>query len=146
MFAFALINLHAQQGPPAQVPALPSTQPAAASATCRVTGSVTSAGIPLPGVAITIKAGPTLRAATSTELGGAFSVPLGPGEYTLTADLTGFTRAEQTVSVLAAPSGPTCGHSLNISMPLAPRTPLPAPAPAAAATGAATSAANTGTT
>src|SRR3954463_93740 len=65
-----------------------------AAGACRISGHATSGSTPLPGVAIAIKSGDALKGATSTELDGAFAVNLTPGQYTLSAELTGFTRAE----------------------------------------------------
>ena len=111
MFAFALMNpVDARQASPA--------------GTCRITGHVKSGTMPLPGVSITVKAGTTLRAATSTDVDGSFSVPAAPGDYTMSAELTGFGRVEQPVTV--AP-GPRCPEGLDLTMSLAPRQPLPAP-------------------
>src|SRR5690348_12110702 len=80
--ALALMHpVDAQQAPP--------------PGSCRITGHVTSGSTPLPGVSITIKTGAALRAATSTDVDGSFSVPAVPGEYTISADLTGFTRVDR---------------------------------------------------
>src|SRR5262249_9953394 len=79
------INIDAKQAP--------------AHAACRVTGHATSGQQPLPGVAISIKSGTTLKAATSTDQDGSFSISLTPGQYTIGAELTGFGRVEQTVTV-----------------------------------------------
>lgn len=109
MLAFALMNpLAAQQGP---------------AGSCRITGHVTSGGTPLPGVAITVKAGTALRAATSTDVDGSFSVPATPGDYTISADLTGFGTVDHPLTVTA---GPTCNQTLDLTMSLAPRGALPA--------------------
>jgi hypothetical protein len=118
---------------------------------CRVTGHATAATQPLPGVAITVKAGDTVKLATSTDGDGAYAINLTPGTYTITAELTGFTHADQSVTIA---SDGTCPQAVDLSMSLAPRQPLPVPAvapvPAAAQTGTTTpapqqSAANTTT-
>lgn len=96
-------------------------QQAPAAGTCHITGHVKSGTTPLPGVSITLKQGTTLRAATSTDVDGSFTVPAAPGDYTMWADLTGFGRVEQPLTV--AP-GPTCPQGLNVSMTLAPRQPI----------------------
>jgi hypothetical protein len=115
------INIDAKQAP--------------AQAGCRITGHATSGQQPLPGVAIAIKSGTTLKGATSTDQDGAYAVTLTPGQYTISAELTGFSRVEQAVTVATDGS---CAQTLNIPMTLAPRQPLPptpAPAPAPAQQG-----------
>src|SRR6516164_4662920 len=107
------INIDAKQAP--------------AQAGCRITGHATSGQQPLPGVAISIKSGTALKGATSTDQDGAYGVTLTPGQYTISAELTGFGRVEQPVTVATDGS---CGQTLNIPMTLAPRQPLPPPAPA----------------
>src|SRR5262249_37537505 len=104
---------------------------APAQGTCRVTGHATSAQQPLPGVAISIKSGTTLKAATSTDQDGSYGITLTPGQYTVTADLTGFGRVEQTITIVADGS---CPQTFNIPMTLAPRQPLPQAAPASTTT------------
>src|SRR6516165_1943374 len=81
------INIDAKQAP--------------AQGACRVTGHAASGPQPLPGVAISIKAGTALKAATSTDQDGSFGISLTPGQYTIAAELTGFDRVEQTVTVAA---------------------------------------------
>jgi hypothetical protein len=113
------INIDAKQG-------------ASAQSACRVTGRATSGEQPLPGVAISIKSGAALKAATSTDQDGSYGVSLTPGQYTIAAELTGFGRIEQTVTVATDGS---CAQTVNILMKLAPRQPLPPPAPAPAPPG-----------
>src|SRR5690242_8764865 len=115
--AFALpIDIDARQAP--------------AQGACRITGHATSASQPLPGVAIAVKSGTALRVATSTDVDGGYGVNLAPGQYTLTAELTGFTHLDQPITVSA---DATCAQTVNLTMTLAPRQPLaPAPLPAAA--------------
>ena len=103
------INIDAQQAP--------------AQGVCRITGHASSGSQTLPGVAITVKSGDTLKLATSTDAEGGYAINLTPGNYTITGELTGFTRVEQTVTV--ATDG-ACTRSINLSMNLAPRQPLPA--------------------
>ncbi|HET7694804.1 MAG TPA: TonB-dependent receptor [Vicinamibacterales bacterium] len=97
---------------------------------CRISGRATSGATPLPGVAITLKIGDVVRAATSTETDGAYSVALAPGEYTLTAELAGFTRVQRPL-VVADPgaAGSGCAQTVDVSLVLPPRQ---APAPQAA--------------
>src|SRR5215472_10555792 len=58
-----------QQQPPAQNPAGP---------TCRVEGRVTSGREPLPGVSIVVHTGETLKAATSTDVDGHYTILFSP--------------------------------------------------------------------
>jgi hypothetical protein len=115
MLAIALMSpLGAQQAPAAGV--------------CRITGRVTSGTTALPGVAIAVKTGDTIKGATSTETDGGFGMTLTPGAYTLTAELTGFTHAQQALTI---PAEGTCSQVVNLALTLAPRnTPTPAPRPA----------------
>src|SRR5438874_223694 len=104
-----------------------------APGSCRIAGHVMSGTSPLPGVAISVKSGGAPRVVTSTDVDGGFSVSLTPGQYVLAAELTGFTRIEQPLTV-ATGTG-ECGQPLNLAMALAPRSARAAPssAPAAAA-------------
>ena len=107
MLALALMNpLDARQGP----------------GVCRVSGRATSGAIPLPGVSITVKTADSSHA-TSTEADGAYAINVAPGQYTLSAELTGFSRVERAVVVAADGS---CAQTVNLSLALAPRQPLPA--------------------
>ena len=109
MLAFALMNpLGAQQAP---------------TGVCRVTGKVTSGTMALPGVAIAIKAGDTVKGMTSTETDGGFGLTLTPGTYSLTAELTGFSHAQQTVTI---PAEGNCSQAVNFALTLAPRNALTA--------------------
>ena len=67
------------------------------SGTCRVTGRATSGTTPLPGVSIAAVAGDAIEAVTSTEVDGTYQLVLEPGAYRLSAELSGFSRGEQTV-------------------------------------------------
>jgi trimeric autotransporter adhesin len=104
---------------PFDADALQGSQPG----TCRIAGHIASGTVPLPGVAIAVKSGQTLRIATSTEADGGYAVNLLPGQYTITAELTGFDRVEQTITVAADGA---CAQTVNISMSLAARQALPA--------------------
>lgn len=85
--------------------------------TCRVAGRATSTSTPLPGVSITVLADDVLKSATSTEVDGTYQVILTPGDYRVVADLTGFVRVEQTISL----SGEACGRALDFHLALTPR-------------------------
>jgi hypothetical protein len=109
MLALALMNpLDAQQSP----------------GSCRVTGRATAGTTPLPGVSIAVKAGSSSHA-TSTESDGAYAISVAPGQYTLSAELTGFGRVERPLTVGA---DGTCAQTVNLSLTLAPRRPLTATA------------------
>ena len=115
-------------------------------AACRVSGHAAAAGTALPGVAITIKNGPTVKGSTSTDTDGSFGMSLTPGTYTLAADLTGFAHVEHAVTIGEVGAG--CGQTVDFALALAPRNaPAPVPAtasataPAQAAPGAAAAAA-----
>src|SRR5258708_31997608 len=84
---------------------------------CRVTGRATGGTTPLPGVAIAVKVGDTVKGITSTETDGGFGLTLTPGTYTVSADLTGFSHIQQPVTI---PAEGTCGHTLNFSLTLTP--------------------------
>jgi hypothetical protein len=109
MLALAVMNpLDAQQAP---------------AGVCRITGRATSGTTPLPGVAIAVKSGDTVKGVTSTETDGGFGMTLTPGAYSIAAELTGFSRAQQTVTI---PADGNCSQVVNFSLTLAPRAPLPA--------------------
>src|SRR4029079_6105749 len=72
------------------------------------------------------------RAATSTEVDGGFAINLRPGQYTLSAELTGFARVERPLVVV--PDG-ACNQAVNLPLALMPRQPL-ASTPRAATAGA----------
>jgi hypothetical protein len=111
MLALALMNpLDARQGSP----------------TCRISGRAMSGATPLPGVSITVKSADSSRA-TSTDADGGYALNLAAGQHTLSAELTGFSRVERMVTVA---DGAACAQTVNLSLTLAPRQPLP---PAAAA-------------
>src|SRR4051812_2977041 len=96
-------------------------QQAPAGPTCRITGKATSTSTPLPGVALTVKSGAAVKGATSTDVDGGFAFTLTPGEYTLSAELTGFGRIERPL-VVAANAGPErCTQTVDLSLSLTPR-------------------------
>src|SRR5215471_342195 len=95
---------------------LDAQQPAGPGA-CRISGRATSGPTPLPGVAVTIKNAGASKAATSTETDGAYAITLPAGEYTLSAELTGFTRVERPLVV----GDGACTQTVDLSLSLAPR-------------------------
>jgi hypothetical protein len=92
---------------------------AAGSGACRISGRATSSATPLPGVAIALKSGDAVRA-TSTEPDGGYAINLTPGQYTLSAELTGFTRLERPLVVAADGA---CSQMIDLAFALAPRQP-----------------------
>jgi hypothetical protein len=89
-----------------------------APARCRVEGRATSGATPLPGVSIVVRAAGALKAATSSDLDGRFTIFFAPGAtFTLSADLTGFTHAERVVSFAMPP----CDQTVDFDLRLSPR-------------------------
>src|SRR5262245_42130776 len=113
---------------------LHSQQPVAPSQPCVLTGTVTSAGQPLPGVAVTAMADDRLVAASSTAPGGAYQLRLAAaGTYRVRVELAAFAPVDQTVTL--EPS--TCHGVVNFTMTLASRVPHPPPASPSAQTSSA---------
>src|SRR5262245_29527427 len=78
--------------------------PAQSGSSCRVTGRVTSGRDPLPGVSIVVHTGDTLKAATSTDLDGRYTILFSPNAtYRVTADLTAFAPVDRTITLAPAP-------------------------------------------
>src|SRR5476651_1498686 len=68
---------------------------ASTPAGCRVTGRVLGGTRPLPGAAVVVRVGPTLKAATSTDQDGKYTIIFGPGTtYHVTVDLMLFKPVE----------------------------------------------------
>jgi trimeric autotransporter adhesin len=95
---------------------------------CRITGHAAAATTPLPGVAVVVRAGGTIKAATSTDVDGTYRLSLPPGAYELTAELTGFAPVAKPVSV-AIPA--SCVQTVDFQLALAPRTARTLPGAAA---------------
>ncbi|MEO8259790.1 MAG: TonB-dependent receptor [Acidobacteriota bacterium] len=114
--------------------AQPSAAPPPAALRCRVDGRVTSGTTPLPGVSIVVQVGDAIRATTSTDLDGNYTIAFVPGAtYHITADLTAFTRGERDVTLAAPP----CDTRSDFALALNPRRPAAAATgPAAAGRGA----------
>ena len=92
-------------------------QQGAGTAACRISGRARSAGTPLPGVSVTVKAADAVKIATSTDVDGSYAVNLPPGQYTVTAELTGFTRLERPLVV----GDGACTQTVDVALSLAPR-------------------------
>src|SRR6266545_1850954 len=96
---------------------------------CRISGHAVSGSFPLPGVSIVAVVDDAVKAATSTDPDGTYHLVLqapstGSGQgYTVTAELTGFTRVSQSLNVSAAP----CDPPIDFQLTLAPRV-QPSPA------------------
>jgi hypothetical protein len=113
-----------------------SAQPAAQGTgagepVCRITGRVAGLGVPLPGAAITAQTAGAVRAATSTGEAGTYRLTLPPGQYVVSAELTGFSPVEQEMTLGAG----SCDRVADLTLTLAPRQ--AARPPAATAPGAA---------
>jgi len=93
-------------------------QPAAAPATtstCRVDGRVTSGRDSLPGVSVVVHAGDALKAATSTDADGRYTILFAPNaSYRLTADLTAFAPVDKTITLGAPPCDTTADFQLAL--------------------------------
>ena len=99
---------------PAQQPAVPQTS------SCRVEGRVTSGRDPLPGVSITVRAGDALKAATSTDLDGKYTILFAPNAtYRITSDLTGFTAVDRALTL----GPPPCDTSADFQLAVQRRVP-----------------------
>ena len=103
------------------------------ASTCRVTGKAASGTTALPGVSITVSRDGAPKYATSTDVDGTYQVAVESGTYLVAAELTGFQRVEQSVTI----AGETCPGALDFQLALKPRTPRAQasapPAPQAAA-------------
>jgi len=105
-------------------------QPQTPADVCRIDGRITSAGVPLPGVAVGITAGESSHLLTSTDVNGSYSLVLTPNaSYRLFTDFGGFAPAERDVALGATP----CATTLDFELTLGPKSPVVAPAPPASA-------------
>jgi trimeric autotransporter adhesin len=101
-----------------------------ANAACRVEGRITSGRDPLPGVSVVVRVGGSLKAATSTDLDGRYTILFAPGAtYHLAAELTAFAPVERDVALGAAP----CDTRVDFVLALKPRREAIAPPSAVAA-------------
>src|SRR5262245_7978254 len=100
-----------------------------APAACRIIEHSAGGTTALPGVSITLKSGDTTKLVTSTEIDGTFAINVTPGQYTLSADLTGFAHVDRPL-VVACPepcrgaADGACNQAVNIDLALAPRQAL----------------------
>jgi hypothetical protein len=99
------VGLGAQQAPPA-------------AATCTISGTVTGAGGPLPGVSLTVRRGDTVHTASSTGIDGTFRLTLPDASYQITAELFGFDRTQRDVTVNKETA---CAQTVDLAMTLTPR-------------------------
>ena len=105
------------------------TQPQPSAARCRVEGHVTSGNLPLPGASVVVQVGDAVKAATSTDADGKFTIAFSPNAtYHLAAELTAFTRAERDVTLGAPP----CDTTVDFALSLRPRGEAAVAGPAAA--------------
>src|SRR5215470_14455100 len=95
---------------------------------CRVTGRAVSGGAPLPGVSIVVRGDGAVKAATSTDLDGTYTMLFAPdAAYDVSAELPGFSPINREVTFGAAP----CDRSLDFQLTLKSKdqaTPASAPA------------------
>ena len=86
-------------------------------ALCRITGAARGAGVSLPGVAITVLEGSTVRTVNATQSDGTYRLSLPAGTYQLRAELTGFDRVEHEIVVAAVPA---CDQKVDLALSLTP--------------------------
>ncbi len=112
------------QQPPSPAPSSPQTAPR-----CRVRGRVMSANTPLPGVSLAVHVGDMLKAATSTDIDGTYTILFAPNAtYHLSADFTGFVGAGRDVVLGAVP----CDQTVDFHLSLKTRDAVPTEVAAAA--------------
>ena len=98
----------------------PSDPPPApqAAQSCRVQGHVTSGRDPLPGASVIVHVGNALKAATSTDLDGKYTILFAPNAtYRVSAELTAFASVEHDVTLGAPP----CDTTFDFQLALRPR-------------------------
>src|ERR1700688_4928534 len=101
--------------------------PTQAAPRCRISGHVTSGNVPLPGVSLVVHVGGALKAATSTDLDGTYTILFTPSAiYHLSADLAGFTGAERDLTLAAPPCDQTVDFQLALQSRTAAINPMPA--------------------
>lgn len=82
---------------------------------CRVTGRVVSGGVALPGVSIVVRGDGVVKAATSTDLDGTYTILFAPdAAYDVSAELPAFSAVTREVTFGAAP----CDRTLDLQLTL----------------------------
>ncbi len=95
------------------------------AARCRVDGRITSGAQPLPGVSLVVRVGDAVRASTSTDQDGRYTIIFAPqATYHVTAQLTAFATVERDIAF----GPPPCDRAVDFELVLAPRGPSSAPA------------------
>ena len=95
-----------------------AAQTPAAGPRCRVEGHVRSGNLPLPGASVIVQVGDAVKAATSTDTDGKFTITFSPNAtYHIAAELTAFTRADRDLTLAAPP----CDTTLDFVLSLRPR-------------------------
>ncbi|HKW01734.1 MAG TPA: hypothetical protein VJN96_18035, partial [Vicinamibacterales bacterium] len=108
MLAFGQLPIAAagRRQDPASPPQATPARPAPTG--CRVTGRALSGTTALPGVAIVVHVGEAVKAATSTDAEGKFTILFGPSAtYHVSAELMAFGKAEQDLTLGALPCDTT---------------------------------------
>src|SRR5215510_15043626 len=102
--------------------ALAQVAASGAAARCRVTGRAMSGAIPLPGVSIVVRGNGVVKAATSTETDGTYTILFAPdAAYDVSADLPGFGVVSRQLTFGDAP----CDRTLDLQLTLRSRTETP---------------------
>ncbi len=116
----------------------PPASPPARADLCRVEGTVRSGATALPGASVVVRAGGAVKAATSTDLGGRYTILFTPGStFHLSVDLTGFAGVARDLTLGAPPCGQTVDFQLALQRPSIPASTGVASAPAAGGRGGA---------
>jgi hypothetical protein len=90
----------------------------AAGAACRVEGRITSGRDALPGASVIVRVDGVLKAATSTDIDGRYTIVFSPGAtYHLSAELTAFAPVERDLTLGAPP----CDTKADFELALRPR-------------------------
>jgi len=105
--------------------------PSTAPPRCRVTGRITSNGTPLPGASVVARAADAVRAVTSTDIDGSYTILFAPNAtYSVSADFTGFASAARDLTLGAPP----CDQTVDFALALASRRATTTPTNGAATT------------
>ena len=120
--------------PAAPFPQAPQgPQTTTAGSRCRVEGHVKSGNVPLPGASVVVQVGDTVKAATSTDADGKFTIAFSPNAtYRIVAELTAFARAEHDLTLGAPPCDTTVDFALSLRSRREAANQPQAPAPGAA--------------